>query len=70
MRFLAMAIVMAAGVIGPAIGIGWIGAKTNEAIGRNPEATPKLQTNMILSIAFTEALAIYALVIVLIIRFV
>ncbi|MBI2888907.1 MAG: ATP synthase F0 subunit C [Candidatus Liptonbacteria bacterium] len=57
-------------MIGPAIGIGMIGAKATEAIGRNPEATPKIQTAMILAIAFTEAVAIYVLVISLIIRFV
>ncbi len=57
-------------MIGPAIGIGMIGAKAAEAIGRNPEATPKIQTAMILAIAFTEAVAIYVLVISLIIRFV
>ncbi len=65
----AMGIAMLA-MIGPAIGIGMIGAKAAEAIGRNPEATPKIQTAMILAIAFTEAVAIYVLVISLIIRFV
>ena len=38
--------------------------------GRNPDAAPKIQTAMILSIAFTEAIAIYALVIALIVKFV
>jgi len=41
-----------------------------EAIGRNPEASGKIQTNMILAIVFTEAIAIYALVIAFIVRFV
>ena len=40
------------------------------AIGRNPEATGQIQSNMILGIAFTEAIAIYALVIALIVKFV
>ena len=40
------------------------------AIGRNPEATGQIQTNMILAIVFTEAIAIYALVVALIIKFV
>ncbi|TSC56735.1 MAG: F-type H+-transporting ATPase subunit c [Parcubacteria group bacterium Gr01-1014_18] len=70
MKFLAIAIIMAGSAIGPAIGIGMIGAKTNEALGRNPEAAAKLQTNMILAIAFTEALAIYGLVMALILKFV
>ena len=45
-------------------------AKAMEAIGRNPEAAPKIQTAMILAIAFAEAIAIYALVVALIIKFV
>ena len=57
-------------MIGPAIGIGLIGMKSTEAMGRNPEAAPKIQTAMILAIAFTEAIAIYVLVTALIIRFV
>ena len=39
-------------------------------MGRNPEASGKIQTAMILGIAFAEAIAIYALVVALIIKFV
>jgi len=58
------------GTIAPAIAIGWIGSRASDAIGRNPEAAPKIQTAMILAIAFAEAIAIYALVTALIIKFV
>ena len=61
---------MAIGGLGPAFGIGMIGMKALEAIGRNPEATSKIQTNMILGFAFAEAIAIYSLVVALIIKFV
>lgn len=61
---------IALGAIFPALSIGKIGAKAAEAIGRNPEAAPKIQTAMILSVAFTEAIAVYALVVALIIKFV
>lgn len=61
---------IAIGALGPALSIGKIGAKAAESISRNPEATSKIQTAMILSIAFTEAIAIYALVIALIVKFV
>ncbi len=61
---------IAAGAIMPAFSIGWIGAKAVEAIGRNPEASSRIQTMAILAIAFAEAVAIYALVIALIIKFV
>ena len=67
---LAAAIAIGAGAIGPAISIGMLAGKAMEAIGRNPEAASKIQTAMILAIAFTEAIAIYALVVALIIKFV
>ncbi|MFA6963328.1 MAG: ATP synthase F0 subunit C [Patescibacteria group bacterium] len=67
---LAAAIAIGVGAIGPAIGIGMIGAKAVEAIGRNPEAAGKIQGPMILTAAFAEAVAIYALVIALIVKFV
>jgi len=70
MRLLAAAIAIGLGALGPAIGIGILAAKAMEAIGRNPEAAPKIQTAMILAIAFAEAIAIYALVVALIIKFV
>lgn len=66
----AVALVMGIGTIGPAIAIGMLAGKGLEAIGRNPEAASKIQTNMILAIAFAEAIAIYALVVSLIIKFV
>ena len=69
-RLLAMAGAIAIGAIAPAIAIGWIGSKAADAIGRNPEAAPRIQTAMILAIAFAEAIAIYSLVVALIIKFV
>ena len=62
-KAIAAAITIGVGAIGPGIGIGMLAGKAMEAIGRNPEAAPKIQTAMILAIAFTEAIAIYALVI-------
>ena len=67
---LAIGLVMGFGMIGPGIGMGTLVGKALEAIGRNPEATSKIQTNMILGLAFTEAIAIYALVVALVIKFV
>ncbi len=69
MKMLATALVMGLGSIGPAIGIGMLAGKAMEAIGRNPEAEGKIRTSMILAIAFAEAIAIYALVTALIIKF-
>ncbi len=54
----------------PAYAIGVLAGKALEAIGRNPEAASEIRTSMILGIAFAEAIAIYALVAGLIIKFV
>ena len=54
----------------PALAIGLLTAKAMEAIGRNPEAASEIRTSMILGVAFAEAIAIYALVAALIIKFV
>lgn len=69
-KVIAMAIAAGLGVMGPGIGIGLIGGRAMEAIGRNPEASDKVASNMILAIVFTEALGILALVVSFIIRFV
>jgi F-type H+-transporting ATPase subunit c len=61
--FQSPAFAIAVGAIGPAIGVGLIGAKAMEAIGRNPEASGKIFAPMLLGMAFAEAIAIYALVI-------
>lgn len=58
------------GTLGPGIGIGLMVQGALQAIGRNPDAAGVIQTNMILGVAFTEAVAIYALVSSLIIIFV
>jgi F-type H+-transporting ATPase subunit c len=63
LTMLAKALAIGLGSLGPALGIGYIGAKAMEAIGRNPEAAGKILVPMLLSIAFAEAVAIYALVV-------
>ena len=69
-KLIAAALAIGIGSFGPAIAIGIMGAKAMEAIGRNPEASGKIQSAMILAIAFADAIAIYALVVALIIKFV
>jgi F-type H+-transporting ATPase subunit c len=58
------------GALGPGLGIGILVGKAMEALGRNPEAAPVVQSNMILGVAFAEAIAIYALVVAIMIGFV
>lgn len=48
--------------IGSGIGLGGIGNGAMQAIGRQPEATGKIQLNMIIIAALAEALTIYAFV--------
>lgn len=69
-QVIAMAIAIGLGAIGPGLGIGIIASKAMEAVGRNPDSASKIQPLMILAIVFTESIAIYALVVALIIKFV
>lgn len=69
-KLFAAAIAIAIGGIGPALAIGKLAAKAMEAIGRNPEAAGKVQVPMLIAMAFAEAIAVYALVVALIIKFV
>lgn len=68
-QHMAPAIAIGLGALGPGLGIGMLASKAMEAIGRNPEAAGKVQTAMILAMAFTEAIAIYALVVALLLKF-
>ena len=63
MEHLVSGIAIGVGAIGPGIGIGLIGMKAVEAIGRNPDAQSKILPPMLLGMAVAEAIAIYALVI-------
>ncbi len=60
----------AVGMIGPGIGVGILGAAALNALGRNPEARGVILTNMILGIAFAEAIAIYALIVAILLALV
>lgn len=66
----APALTIVLGGMVPAFAIGWMGKAAMEAIGRNPEAASKIQTVLILVVAFAEAIAIYSLVVALIVKFV
>lgn len=57
---------MGLGALGPGIGIGILGYGAMQALGRNPEARGPIMTNMMIAIAFTEAIGIYALIIAII----
>ena len=50
--------------LGAAIGVGFIGMKASEAVGRNPGAATKILVQAILAIAFAEAIVFYAIFLV------
>jgi len=53
--------------IGSGIGIGLIGKGALESIARQPEAGGDIRTNMILTAAFVEGVALFAIVVCLLI---
>lgn len=50
-------------VIGAGIGIGKIGSSAMESIARQPEATGKIQTAMIIAAALIEGVALFGVVV-------
>lgn len=62
-KMLGAGLAMGLGALGPGVGIGILGYGAMQALGRNPEARGPIMTNMILAIAFAEAIGIYALII-------
>jgi F-type H+-transporting ATPase subunit c len=69
-RLIAAAAALVGGTVFPAMAIGAIGIFAMRTIGRNPEARGAVLPNMIMSIAFAEAIAIYALITAIIIALV
>ncbi|HLE72709.1 MAG TPA: ATP synthase F0 subunit C [Anaerolineales bacterium] len=57
------------GAVGAGAGIGIVVSGAVQAMGRNPDFAGTIQTNMILGIAFAEAVAIYCLVVALLLLF-
>ena len=70
LKYIGAGLAIGVGGLGPALAIGMMAAKAMEAIGRNPEAQPQIQSSMILAIVFAEAIAIYALVVAIMIGFI
>jgi F-type H+-transporting ATPase subunit c len=68
-KLLGAGLAIGLGAIGPGVGVGLVATGALNAMGRNPEVSGELRTNMILGIVFAEAIAIYALVIALILIF-
>jgi F-type H+-transporting ATPase subunit c len=69
-KMLALGLAVGLGMLGPGLGIGLIGYSALQSIGRNPEASGPIMTNMILSIAFAEAIGIYVLIVAILLAMV
>ncbi len=55
---------VAAAAAGAAIGVGMIGMRASEAVGRNPGASTKILVQAILSTAFAEGIVFFAIFLV------
>jgi len=51
----------ALGCLGAALGVGLVGARAVEAVGRNPGASGKILVQGIIGMALAEAVAFYSL---------
>lgn len=69
MACLGAGIAMIAG-LGPGIGQGIAASRGAEAVGRNPDASGKIQSIMVLGIALAETTGIYSLVIAILLIFI
>ncbi len=69
-KLLGAGIAMGVGALGPGIGLGMLLGKSYESIARQPEVAGEIRTNMFIGIGVTEAVALYAFVVALILIFV
>jgi F-type H+-transporting ATPase subunit c len=69
-KLLGAGLAMGLGAIGPGVGLGILIGKALEAVARQPEVSGEVRTNMFIGIGVTEAVALYAFVVALILVFV
>jgi F-type H+-transporting ATPase subunit c len=69
-KLLGAGIAMGVGALGPGLGLGLMIGKALESIARQPEVAGDIRTNMFIGIGVTEAVALYAFVVALILIFV
>ncbi|MBM3886428.1 ATP synthase F0 subunit C [Candidatus Dependentiae bacterium] len=61
--YVAAGLCMGIGTLGPSLGQGFIGGKACESLGKKPEAYDQIFRMMMMSLAFVESTAIYALLV-------
>jgi F-type H+-transporting ATPase subunit c len=67
--YVAAGVCMGIGSFGPALGLGFIGGKACESIGKKPECAGLITRTMVVALSFVESTAIYALVVALVLLF-
>lgn len=68
MEFVGIALLYGLATLGPALGIGMLGAKTAEATSRQPEIAGRVFTNFIIGAAFVEALGLLGFVLAIMLQ--
>jgi F0F1-type ATP synthase membrane subunit c/vacuolar-type H+-ATPase subunit K len=64
MKLLTIIIILLISTLGPSLVIAAVGYASVQALGRNPAASPKIQTSMILAFVFAEAIAVISLLVI------
>ena len=67
--YIAAGACMGIGTLGPALGLGFIGGKACESIGKKPESAGMIMRTMMLALVFVESTAVYCLLISLVLLF-
>ena len=67
--YIAAGACMGIGTLGPALGLGFIGGKACESIGKKPESAGTIMRTMMLALVFVESTAVYCLLISLVLLF-
>lgn len=68
MNFIGAGIATGFGILGAGLGVGLIGSKMAEAIGRNPDATGAIFTRTIVIAALAEGLGILSFVLGIVVQ--
>lgn len=64
MKTVTIFLIMVVSTLGPSFVIAAVGYASIQALGRNPSASPKIMTSMIVAFIFAESIAVIALLVI------
>ncbi len=64
MKTVTIFLIMVVSTLGPSFVIAAVGYSSIQALGRNPSASPKIMTSMIIAFIFAESIAVIALLVI------